>query len=101
MKGKGGLNLINHLQASHTPVTDKKQVAELVTTNLFKNCSTENYYSDFQRVKIIFDFLKKEKEKKAWTSKNKEEYKLPFSEYRILYSSHYVKLRSQFTHLKN
>jgi len=75
--------LINHLKVNVTFVTDKKEVAELITdkkevaeltaTNHSKKIKTENSSSEFERVKMI-----KEKRCLDFSSKNKEEYNLPF-----------------------
>ena len=66
IKGKGGSNSINHLKVNGTLITGKKQIAELIATNLSKNSSAENSSSDFQRVKTI-----KEKRRLDFSSKNK------------------------------
>ena len=72
IKGKGGCNSINHLKVNGNLITDKKEVAEVLAKNLSKNSSTDNYSDEFQ----------KEKRKKRhldFSSKNEEEYNLPFS----------------------
>ena len=63
--GKGGCNSINHLKVNGNLITDKKEVAEV---------STDNYSDEFQRIKML-----KEKQCLDFSSKNEEEYNLPFS----------------------
>ena len=72
IKGKGGCNSINHLKVNG--ITDKKEVAEVLAKNLSKKTLTENYSDEFQRIKML-----KEKRHLDFSSKNEEEYNLPFS----------------------
>ena len=74
IKGKGGCNSINHLKVNGNLITDKKEVAEVLAKNLSKNSSTDNYSDEFQRIKML-----KEKRHLDFSSKNEEEYNLPFS----------------------
>jgi UDP-galactopyranose mutase len=57
-----------------TFITEKKQVADLIAANISTNSSTSNYSSDFQKVKTV-----KEKRRLDFSTKNEEEYNLPFS----------------------
>ena len=74
IKGKGACNSVNHLKVNGNLITDKKEVAEILAKNLSKYSSTENYPDEFQRIKIL-----KEKRRLDFSSKNEEEYNLPFS----------------------
>ena len=74
IKGKGGCNSVNHLKVNGNLITDKKEVAEVLAKNLSKNSSTDNYSDEFQRIKTL-----KEKRRLDFSSKNEEEYNLPFS----------------------
>ena len=56
-KGKGGSNSINHLKVNGKLITNKKQVAEAIATNLSKYSLTDNRY--------VFFWLKKKKKKKT------------------------------------
>ena len=49
-------------------------MAEVLAKNLSKNVSTENYSAEFQRIIIL-----KEKRRLDFSSKNEDEYNLPFS----------------------
>ena len=74
IKGKGGCNSVNHLKVNGNLITDKNEVAEVLAKNLSKKVSTENYSAEFQRIKIL-----KEKRRLDFSSKNEDEYSLPFS----------------------
>ena len=74
IKGKGGCNSVNHLKVNGNLITDKKEVAEVLAKNLSKYSSTDNYSEEFQRIKTL-----KEKRRLDFSSKNEEEYNLPFS----------------------
>ena len=74
IKGKGGCNSINPLKVNGNLITDKKEVAEVLAKNLSKNSLTDNYSDEFQRIKML-----KEKRHLDFSSKNEEEYNLPFS----------------------
>ena len=76
INGKGGCSSINHLKVNGNLITDKKEVAEvlLLAKNLSKDSSTDNYSDEFQRIKML-----KEKRRLDFSSKNEEEYNLPFS----------------------
>ena len=74
IKGKGGCNSVNHLKVNGNFITDKKEVAEVLGKNLSKNCLPDNYSDEFQRIKTL-----KEKRRLDFSSKNEEEYNLPFS----------------------
>ena len=74
IKGKGGCNSVKHLKVNGNLITDKKEVAEVLAKNLSKNSSTDNYSDEFQRIKTL-----KEKRCLDFSSKNEEEYNLPFS----------------------
>ena len=74
IKGKGGCNSINHLKVNCNLFTDKKEVAEVLAKNLSKKLLTDNYSDEFQRIKML-----KEKRHLDFSSKNEEEYNLPFS----------------------
>ena len=74
IKGKGGCNSINHLKVNGNLITNKKEVAEVLAKNLSKHSSTDNYSDEFQRIKML-----KEKQHLDFSSKNEEEYNLPFS----------------------
>ena len=74
IKGKGGCNSVNHLNVNGNPITDKKEVAEVLAKNLSKHSSMDNYSDEFQRIKTL-----KEKRRLDFSSKNDEEYNLPFS----------------------
>ena len=71
--GKGGSNLINHLKVNGKIITDKKEVAEALAVKVLKNSSTENYPSEFQRIKML-----KEKRRLDFSSTNEEDYNIPF-----------------------
>ena len=73
IKGKGGCNSVNHLKVNGNLITDKNEVAEVLAKNLSKMFSTENYSGEFQRIKIL-----KEKRRLDFSSKNEDEYNLPF-----------------------
>ena len=73
IKGKGGCNSVNHLKVNGNLITDKNEVAEVLAKNLSKMVSTENYSAEFQRIKIL-----KEKRRLDFSSKNEDEYNLPF-----------------------
>jgi len=73
IKGKGGCNSVNHLKVNGNLITDKNEVAEVLAKNLSKKVSTENYSAEFQRIKIL-----KEKRRLDFSSKNEDEYNLPF-----------------------
>ena len=49
-------------------------MAEVLAKNLSKNPSTDNDSDEFQRIKML-----KEKRRLDFSSKNEEEYNLPFS----------------------
>ena len=49
-------------------------MAEVLAKNLSKDSSTENYSDEFQRIKML-----KEKRRLDFSSKNEDEYSLPFS----------------------
>ena len=49
-------------------------MAELLAKNLSKNSSMDNYSDEFQRIKML-----KEKRRLDFSSRNEEEYNLPFS----------------------
>ena len=74
IKGKGGCNYINHLKVNGNFITDKTEVAEVLAKNRSKYSSTDNYSDEFQRIKML-----KEKRRLDFSSKNEEEYNLPFS----------------------
>ena len=74
IKGKGGCISVNHLKVNGNLITNKKEVAEVLAKNLSKNSSTDNYSDEFQRIKTL-----KEKRHLDFSSKNEEEYNLPFS----------------------
>ena len=74
IKGKGCCNSINHLKVNGNLITNKKEVAEVLAKNLSKSSSTDNYSDEFQRIKML-----KEKRPLDFSSKNEEEYSLPFS----------------------
>ena len=74
IKGKGGCNSVNHLKVNGNLITDKKEVAEILAKNLSKISSTGNYSDEFQRIKML-----EEKQCLDFSSKNEEEYNLPFS----------------------
>ena len=74
IKGKGGCNSVNHSKVNGNLITDKKEVAEVLAKNLSKDSSTDNYSDEFQRIKTL-----KEKRRLDFSSKNEEEYNLPFS----------------------
>ena len=56
-KSKGDSNSINHLKANGKLITNKKQVAEAIATNLSKYSLTDNRY--------VFFWLKKKRKKKT------------------------------------
>ena len=74
IKGNGGCNSVNHLKVNGNLITDKKEVAEVLAKNLSKISSTDNYSDEFQKIKML-----KEKQCLDFSSKNEEEYNLPFS----------------------
>ena len=74
IKGKGSCNSVNHLKVNGNLITDKKEVAEVLAKNLSKKSLTDNYSDEFQRLKAL-----KEKWHLDFSSKNEEEYNLPFS----------------------
>ena len=75
IKGKGGSNSVNHLKVNGKIITDNnKKVAEPLAINLSKYSSTDSYSSEFQKIKML-----KEKRRLDFSSKNEDDYNLPFS----------------------
>ena len=72
---KKGFSSISHLIANDTLITDKQQVADLLTSNTFKKSRSEKKYSEsFQKAKET-----KEKKRLNFSTENTEDYDLPFS----------------------
>ena len=67
------MNSVNHLKVNSKLITNKKEVVEALAINLSKDSSTDNYSDEFQRIKML-----KEKRRLDFSSKNEEEYNLPF-----------------------
>ena len=67
IKGKGGLNSVNHLKVNSKLITNKKEVVEALAINLSKYSLTDNRSSKFQRIKML-----KEKRRLDFSSRNKD-----------------------------
>ena len=74
IKGKRGSSSVGHLRENGNLITDKKQIANLLASNISKNSSTENYSPCFQKIKEV-----KEDKRLNFSSDNQEEYNLSFS----------------------
>ena len=64
INGMGGSNSFNHLKVNGRLITDRKEVVVALVINLLKDSLTDNYSSEFQRIKMLkrhLDFLLKTK----------------------------------------
>ena len=74
IKRKRGSSSIVHLRENDQLLTDKKWIANLLTSNSSKNSSTENYSPCFQKIKKV-----KNKTRLSFSFDYQEDYYLPFS----------------------
>ena len=74
IKGKKGGTSLKHLNDGGTPLTDKKDIANLLASTLEKNSSDRNLHPDFRKIRE-----RSERKPLDFSSDCNEDYNLPFT----------------------